>query len=568
MEFRLGATAFIVVFATYLFLGGIGVTDPGNNVVADAPYNLLARGLLKGHLYLDRPAPEFLQHLPNPYDPVANAPARGLFEGRLSDLSYYQNRVYMYFGVAPALVVFIPWHLLTGTWLLQWVAVLGLCVAALLVHFSVFRAARARAFPAAPPWTSAAALLVLGFASYTPLLMARADMWEVPLALDYLGVAIALRCLWGAAENPAACCRWLAGASAALGLAFASRPTVLPNTAVLLLPFLLLPAIRRRPAAWLAAGLPVALCGLGVAAYNAARFGSPFEFGVRYTIAGAYYLRPHSFDPRFIPANLRSYLWHGVEWTRHFPFVLRSADTRLAGDYAGTEHVSGALADAPILWMAGFTVFWVLRRPAAVSVRLLAAAAGWVAFSSLALLAFFVGANGRYELEFAPALALLAALGIPAAEALCPPALLRLLRWAGAGVLLFSCAVLLLYSIQRAASDHNTYGVACLFHGDTAGAEHEFGTATFLAPGNPRSRIGMGFLRQSQGRLAEAHALFAGLACDYPAVASNHLNLANLEAQEGRFGEAVAEYQRALSLDPANAAAQAGLAAARSHQAK
>jgi hypothetical protein len=567
MEFRLGATAFIAVFATYLLLSGIGVTDPGNNVVAEAPYNLLARGILKGHLYLDKPAPEFLQHLPNPYDPAANAPARDPFQYRLSDLTYYRNRIYMYFGVAPALAVFIPWHLLTGAWLLQWAAVLLLCVVALLVNFSLFRAVRGRIFPAAAPWTSAAAMLVLGFASYAPLLLARADMWEVPLALDYLAVAVALRCLWEAAEQPAACARWLAGASAAFGVAFASRPTVLPNAAILLLPFLL-PAVRRRAMAWVAAGLPLLLCGVGVAWYNAARFGSPFEFGVHYMLLGAYYLRPHSFDLRYIPANLHSYLWRGVEWTRNFPYVERSPDTRLAGDYAGTEHVSGILADAPILWMAAFTVFWAARRPPGAGFRLLAAAAGWVAFSSLALLACFVGANGRYELEFAPALALLAALGIPAAEALCSPALLRVTRWAGGAALLFSCAVLLLYGLQRAASDHNTHGVACLFHGDIAGAEHEFGTATFLAPGNPRSRIGMGFLRQTQGRLAEAHALFAGLAHDYPAVASNHLNLANLDAQEARFGEAEQEYQLALGLDPADGAAQAGLAAARQHLAK
>src|SRR5579863_1568324 len=165
MEFRFGSAAFILVFATYLFLGGLGLTDRGNPNARDAPYNLLARGLLAGHLYVDREAPALLARLADPYDPLANRDARDVRD-RLNDFSYYRGRLYLYFGVAPALVVFIPWHLLTGGWMPHWAAVVALCSAGLLVNLVLVLSVKRREFPGTGPWLAAACGLLLGLASY------------------------------------------------------------------------------------------------------------------------------------------------------------------------------------------------------------------------------------------------------------------------------------------------------------------------------------------------------------------------------------------------------------------
>src|ERR1019366_4632927 len=109
MGFRLASAAFIAVFAAYLFLGGMGVTDRGNPEAGEAPYNLLARGLLSGHPYAAREAPAALAALRDPYDPQANGVFRDDPRYRLHDFSYYRGRLYLYFGAAPALLVFLPW---------------------------------------------------------------------------------------------------------------------------------------------------------------------------------------------------------------------------------------------------------------------------------------------------------------------------------------------------------------------------------------------------------------------------------------------------------------------------
>jgi hypothetical protein len=551
MEFRLGSAAFILVFATYLFLGGMGLTDRGNPEPRDAAYNLLARGLLSGHLYLDKEPPPALAALADPYDPAANKAFRVDTRYRLHDLSYYRGRLYLYFGVAPALLIFIPWHLLTGAWLPHWVAVVLLCTGGLLVNLSLARALRAAAFPGSRPWTGAVTVLILGLGSYAPVLLSRADMWEVPIAFSYLALTVALRCLWEALVRPGRPAVWLALASAAMGAALASRPTVLPAVAVLAVPFLARET-RARAANWAAALVPVALGAAGVGAYNALRFGNPLEFGTSFMLSGVYPARVPSFGAGYFWTNVRLDLFQGVDWSSVFPFAHEPEDWQLRANAGGTEHISGALLNSPVLW-AGLAVpaFIRIRRPSRAFV-LLAACAGWSALSAMTLLLFFCGANSRYQFEFVPGLALLASIGVTAMEGMLTGASRAAARVAWALGLLVSCAFPVLYGIDRCVMDHNYFGIACLARGDLRSAEREFGAARLLSPGNPFSRLESGVALVSSGRTAEAKAVFEALVRDFPGDALAHLNLANVLAGEGRLDEAIGHYRTALRLDPGN----------------
>ncbi len=561
MEFRLGSAAFILVFATYLFLGGMGVTDRGNPNARDAPYNLLARGLLSGHLYLDREAPPLLAQLKDPYDPDANKGARDVRD-RLNDFSYYRGRLYLYFGVAPALFVFIPWHLLTGGWLPHWAAVVFLCSAGLLVNVLLVRSVRLRIFPDARPWLTAVCTLILGLASYAPLMLARSDKYEVAIAFSYFSVAVALRCLWEAFGNPGRSARWIAFASAAMGAAFAARPTIIPNAAILLIPFISRET-RRSAWSWAAAVVPLGLCGAAVGLYNAERFGNPFDFGIRYALAGVYIAKLHFFSPSYAWTNLHFYLFQGVRWSSVFPFthepVPGPLTPHLPPNHGGTEYVSGALLNVPIYWSAlALPVLILLRRPDR-SLSLIALSAAWVALSSLALFSLFYFACSRYQFEFVPALALLAALGTMAIESSWGGRARAIARCVWIPALVFSLAFPVLYGIDRSASDHNISGLTCLGYGDFAGAESEFDTARMLSPRNPLSRLGSSFMLSVQGRSGEAHAALEALVRDFPDYAMARFALGNLLSGEGRLKEAIAQFQAAHQLDPGDASIEAVL---------
>ena len=558
MEFRLASAAFIAVFATYLFLGGMGVTDRGNPYTRDAAYNLLARGLMSGHLYLDKEAPEVLASLSDPYDPAVNRTARLDPRYHLHDFSYYRGRLYLYFGVAPALFVFIPWHLVTGGWLPHWAAVVFLCAAGLLVNLSLVHAVKLRAFPGAPPWTMAVLTLVLGLGSYAPLLVARGDMWEIPIAFSYFAVSVALRGLWEAYESPGHSAGWIALASAAFGAAFAARPIALPGAAILLLPFLSRENRRSAPA-WAAAVLPLALCCAGVGLYNAERFGNPFNFGMRYQISGHYVARIHAFSASYVWTNLRFYLLQGVKWSSVFPFTHEPASGALPPNHAGMEHISGALLNVPILWAALAVPALILLRPVGRSLALVAASAAWVGLCSLAVLSFFIGACSRYQFEFVPELALLASVGIMAIENSLNGRLRATIRCAWVPALLFSSAFTVLYGIERCASDRVYSGLTSLMHGDVQGAEREFQTARLLSPGNPLLRFGSGLALITQSRSPEAQSVLEALVRDYPDYAMAHFALGNVLAGEGRRDEAIEQFRIAHRLDPNDETIKASL---------
>jgi tetratricopeptide (TPR) repeat protein len=563
MRFSLPAAAFLAVVAAYAFLASMGISDRGP-YHRDAAYNLLARGLLSGHLYLAKEVPPMLLRAKDPYDPVENKAVR--FGGSDSpngvhDFSYYRGRLYLQFGVAPALLFFAPAHLLTGTWLPHWLAVLFFCAVGLWANVSLVSRIRDEAFPQAGPRLMAACVLILGLASYAPLVLSRADMWQVAISCSYCLVSLALRFLWEALGKPARPAGWIALASAALGLAFAARAPAITAAPILLAPFAFR-AARASLRAWLAAALPLGACAAVVALYNDLRFGSPFEFGSRYQLAGEYVSRVQAFSAGYVWANLRLYLFQPVGWAEHFPFLKESAIGPLPEGHGGVEHISGCLLLAPVL-LCALAVPPCLRaaRPGR-RILLAACSAAWIAASSLALLSIFFGTCARYQFEFVPPLALLAALGLLAVECGWKGPRLALARAFWIPAALFSCACVFLYGVDMLVMDHREEARAYLSLGNIYAAERELAQAQFLSPGDPATRILDGLLLFNVGRRAESEEQFRELEGDDPGDPDVYVNWAQILLAEQRRDEALACYQKALGMSAGNPSYQAQVQAA------
>src|SRR5690242_16165287 len=106
--------------ALYAAIAWTRVSELGNGTAQAACYNLLVDGFRAGQLSPKLDAPPGLPALADPYDPGANSVFRGdsfTGTGRLHDLSYYRGRLYLYFGVAPALLLFWPYEMVTGHYL-------------------------------------------------------------------------------------------------------------------------------------------------------------------------------------------------------------------------------------------------------------------------------------------------------------------------------------------------------------------------------------------------------------------------------------------------------------------
>ena len=101
------------------------------------------------------------------------------------DLSYYQGKLYLYFGVTPALVLFWPYVALTGHYLLHRDAVVIFFSVGFLASVGLLWAVWRRYFAEVGVWVVAAGALALGLANFTLAFLPRCDVYEVAISCGY-----------------------------------------------------------------------------------------------------------------------------------------------------------------------------------------------------------------------------------------------------------------------------------------------------------------------------------------------------------------------------------------------
>jgi tetratricopeptide (TPR) repeat protein len=534
---------------------------------ADNYYNLLVQGFRAGQLNLKIAVPPGLAQLADPYDPSANS------RYGLLDMSYYKGKLYLYFGVTPAVLLFWPYAVLTGHYVLQKDAALMFCLVGFLTGVGLLRALWRRYFAEVSVWVVAAGALALGLATCTPSLLGRCDVWEVSISCGYALTMLALAAVWKALHESTRRGRWLAAASLAYGLAVGARPNLLFGAVILLVP--VIQAWReRRPvlAPLLAATAPMMLIGLGLMLYNALRFDNPFELGWRYQLAGIHQETGHLFQPRCLWFNFRIYFLEPARWSSRFPFV---HDIRVpalpVGHVGALEHPFGVLTNIPLVWLAlAVPLGWRGRSVEARSALCGFLAAVTALFGVVALtISLLVFAQGRYEMEFLPALVLLAVIGILSVErALAPtsesgqagrPVRRRAARWGWGLLLVFSVGFNLLASIERCAEAHNNLGRALQETGRVQEAIGQYSQALHLNPDYAEPHNNLGVVLMRQGRRGEAIGQYEQALRLEPDDVLAHVNLGIALRQEGRLQEAIGHYERALRIAPDSADAHYNL---------
>jgi hypothetical protein len=314
---------------------------------------------------------------------------------------------------------------------------------------------------------------------------------------------------------------------------------------------------RRFGRALIAAITPITLIGLGLMLYNDLRFDSPFEFGLRYALSRDRLGTSQPFSLRYLWYHFRVYVLEPARWDARFPYVHDIIVPPPPTGHGRVEHVFGILTNIPIVWLTLAVPLAWRGRP----IQTCSALGGFLAavaflFTTCALtLSLFFSASIRYEVEFLPALVLLAVTGVLSLE--------RAFhdrphwRWAARGgwVLLlgFSLTFTLLASaIRRAESLHNLgYIFDC--QGRTPEAITKYEHALRLNPDwtEPRNNLGIALARE--GKLAEAVEQFRQALRIDSHSAALHKNIAVLLVQLGELSQAMEHFEQALRLDPDNA---------------
>ena len=592
-----------LVIGVYTYMAQSSVWEMWSEDGADSNYNLLVQGFQAGQLQPEKEVPaRGLPRLADPFDPVANLPYRGQ-PYRMNDLSYYKGRLYLYFGVTPALILFWPYAALTGQYMFHRQAVLIFCTVGFLASAGLLRAMWGRYFSDVSVGVIAACALALGLATGLPEQLSQADFYEVAASCGYMLMMLALGAIWRALHEPEEKQgRWLAMASSAYGLAVGARPSLLFGAVILLAPvFQAWRGQRRRVwALLLAATAPILLIGFGLMLYNARRFSSPFEFGARYEVNFYRQLSQQLFGLQYLWFNFRFYFLHLAHWSTSFPFVHETAMTRVPPGHTPAGRAFGILTTIPLAWLA-LTVPLAWRSQSGSSALVLRwfAIAVALLFGICALtVGLFWSANYRYQLDFLPTLLLLAVIGILGLERTFAnrPVLRCTARW-GWGLLLgFSVAFNLLVSVVHYAEVHNNLGFNSWQTGKVQEAIPEYEYALRLKPdyavahanlglaliklGRPEDairqyeqalriksdnaevHINLGNILLTQGKARDAMAHYEEALRDNPDNTEAHNDLGSALMVEGRLQEAIGHFKQALKINPDNAAAHNNFAAA------
>lgn len=329
----------------------------------DNQYDYLARAFMAGRLTLDEDVhePPFLSSMANPYDTTARTKlAHTTGQWLIPDYAYYGGHVYSYFGPLPALALFVPFRLVTGSDLPTRYAVLFLSVILCVAAWRLCdRLARAYA-----PRVSVAGFvlgyLALAFGCGLTFLSFTTTTYSVPilssLICTFFGLSAWLRAKsaekGGALSKPWLVigsvlvaanlgCRYSFVLSSLLAIPlfwdeivtsrrfFAPTREAFANTACVIAPFLVLLA--------------------PVLAYNAARFGSAFEFGASYNLTNND-VTARGFVLDRLPSGLFSYLFQPPQVTATFPYLtVASTSTDYLGSVSTEAMYGGLFLLDPIL---------------------------------------------------------------------------------------------------------------------------------------------------------------------------------------------------------------------------
>ncbi|MCH5212735.1 MAG: hypothetical protein J1G06_06955 [Oscillospiraceae bacterium] len=273
--------------------------------------------------YIEEPSDE-LKALDNPYDYSERYRKGVKFKW---DNAYYNGKYYSYFGVAPAILLYLPYNLITGENLPNSTA---LCIFGILTILGIMlllweiikKWYRNTPFAvylllsAVIPFASA-----LAYAAYKP------DFYMVPpmAALMFASFGLAL---WISAEEPENKLKaWkLCLGAVCLALTAACRPQFL--IAVVFGIILFWDHVFKKRALFSRSGTkqtiaicaPFVIIGAAVMWYNYARFGSPFDFGANYNLTSND-MTHRGFVMGRIGLGIFSYFLQPIRITPIFPFL-------------------------------------------------------------------------------------------------------------------------------------------------------------------------------------------------------------------------------------------------------
>lgn len=337
-------------------------------------YQETAHSFMRGELHLGFEAPPVLAEMDNPYDrDLRNRIMEETGQSYRWDTGYYNGRYYMYFGVLPELLYFLPYYAATGNDLETHTAVVISLALYMVGAAFLIRAMVVRLFPDTSIELMGMIYILLTTCSGVLNIASRPEFYALPVvvALYLLMFGLAFWVLSRKKEKELSL-GYLAAGSLFIALVAAARPQLClaAGAGLFIWGDRLIDKKRLFGKRWFmeAAAIlsPVVIVAIPLMIYNKLRFGSPTSFGVEYNLTGTDYIS-RGIRPGRVGHGIFNYLLQTPGTTGVFPFLaVTDANTGYLGERIRGRIYGGQLLCCPVMLLGIYSVikrkFYHLRR--------------------------------------------------------------------------------------------------------------------------------------------------------------------------------------------------------------
>ena len=360
--------------------------------------------LENGQTYLLEEPSEKLLSLENPYDTVERSSIkRG--EDYIWDTALYNNHYYVYFGILPALILFLPFHIITGTFLKTSVVVLLFSVLSAIMLALIIEYIFKKHFSKLPFKMLVFSEISILFGSFLIWINVAPRFYEMVnvagLYFSLQGIYLFLTIKKGGELS----FKKLGLGALCLALAVACRPTTL-IASIIIIP-IIWNLFKQKKAnkkevlkLILVVMIPYIVVGLLLMYYNYIRFGSIFEFGAKYqlTMNDMRNLKNRLIT---IPAGFIYNLFNLPSFIGEFPFMQVNSNIPEIFAYYYVEDMPGGVFILAPIAFAVFGIKKFLKTSKNTELKNLVVVILAVGIILNIIIVMQGGSTGRYLLDFA-----------------------------------------------------------------------------------------------------------------------------------------------------------------------
>ncbi len=326
-------------------------------------YDELAQAFLQGKTYIDNEdVPQSLIDMENPYDTVARSQQAKLTgDAYRWDVAYFDGHYYVYFGIVPLLIMYLPFRLIFGA---PFPSAVGIMAFALIFSIGVFRLLDLickKKFKNISVGTYLITALTFVNCCGMTFLVKRPDFYSVPIMTSMAFVVWGIY-LWykGLNEENKRSLNFLSG-SLCMALSVGCRPQSVLICAVALPLFLgyffkdKVIFKKQGIKELITLAIPFIIVASGIMYYNYIRFGSPFDFGSAYNLTTNDVTR-RGFSLGRTGLGIFTYLFQSPSFNATFPFIENvNIETNYMGKTISENCFGGLITSLPLLWF-GFAL--------------------------------------------------------------------------------------------------------------------------------------------------------------------------------------------------------------------